>query len=61
MYFVQYVYEVVGDYSVAEELGAVMLDEISDSIEEIARKISIKTNHNVLSISEIQNFENKFS
>lgn len=61
MYFVQYVYEVVGDYSVAEELGTVILDDLSDNMEDIVCDISIKTNRTVLSINEIQPFKNQLS
>jgi hypothetical protein len=58
VYFVQYVYEIVGDYSVAEELGTVILEKVSNNMEEIIYEVSCKTNRSVLSIKEIQFINN---
>jgi hypothetical protein len=58
VYFVQYVYEIVGDYSVAEELGTVILEKVSNNMEEIICEVSCKTNRSVLSIKEIQFINN---
>lgn len=54
MYFIQYVYEVVGDYSVGEELGTVILDKVSNDMEDIIYEVSCKTQRSVLGIKEIQ-------
>ncbi len=53
MYFVQYIYETVGDYSVSEEVGTIMLEDISGGMEEVISEVAERTNHSVLSIREI--------
>lgn len=53
MYFVQYIYEVIGDYSVSEEVGTIMLEDISGGMEEVISEVVERTNHSVLSIREI--------
>ncbi len=53
MYFVQYIYEVIGDYSVSEEVGTIMLEDISGGMEEVISEVAERTNHSVLSIREI--------
>ncbi|WP_320046228.1 hypothetical protein [uncultured Ilyobacter sp.] len=58
MYFVQYIYEVVGDYSVGKELGTVILDKVSNNIEDIIYEVSCKTQRSVVGIKEIQFINN---
>lgn len=58
MYFVQYVYEVVGDYSVTKELGTVILDKMSNDMDDIIHEVSQKTNKSVVGIKEIQFIKN---
>jgi len=53
MYFIQYIYEVVGDYSVTEEVGTIILDDISGGMEEVLSEIVKRTEHSVLAIREI--------
>lgn len=53
MYFIQYIYEVVGDYSITEEVGTIILDDISGGMEEILSDIVKRTHHSVLTIREI--------
>ncbi|GLI55286.1 hypothetical protein PM10SUCC1_08000 [Propionigenium maris DSM 9537] len=53
MYFVQYIYEVIGDYSVSEEVGTIMLEDISGGMEKVISEVAERTNHSVLSIREI--------
>ncbi|ADO82425.1 hypothetical protein [Ilyobacter polytropus] len=58
MYFVQYIYEVVGDYSVTKELGTVILDKLSSDIDGIIYEVSLKTERSVVGIKEIQFIDN---
>ncbi len=53
MYFIQYIYEIVGDYSVTEEVGTVILDDISGGMEEVTAEVIKRTQHSVVSIREI--------
>ncbi len=53
MYFVQYLHEVVGDYSVNEDLGTIILGDINGGIDGIIDEISSTTKHSVLSIKDI--------
>jgi len=53
MYFVQYLHEIVGDYSVNEDLGTIILKDINGGMEKIIDEISNKTEHSVLSIKDI--------
>lgn len=53
MYFVQYLHEIVGDYSVNEDLGTVILADINGGMDGIKKEISNQTKHIVLSIKDI--------
>ena len=53
MYFIQYIYEIVGDYSVTEEVGTLILDDISGGMEEVISEVVKRTEHSVLAIREI--------
>lgn len=53
MYFVQYIYEIIGDYSVSEEMGTIMLEDISGGMEKVISEVAKRTDHSVLSIREI--------
>ncbi len=52
MYFVQYLHEVVGDYSVNEDLGTIILRDINGDMDGIIEEISNTTKHSVLSIKD---------
>ncbi|WP_319205093.1 hypothetical protein [uncultured Ilyobacter sp.] len=58
MYFVQYIYEVVGDYSITKELGTIILDKLSNDIDGIICDVSLKTERSVVGIKEIQFIDN---
>ncbi len=53
MYFVQYIYEIVGDYSISEEVGTIMLEDISGGLEEVISEVARRTGNSVLSVREI--------
>lgn len=53
MYFVQYLHEIVGDYSVNEDLGTIILNDINGGMDGIMDAISNQTKHSVLSIKDI--------
>ena len=53
MYFIQYIYEIIGDYSVSEEVGTVILDDISGGMEKVIYDVSQITKHRVLAVREI--------
>lgn len=58
MYFVQYLHEVVGDYSVNEDIGTIILNNIDRGMDGIIDEISVKTKHSVLSIKDIVPLKN---